>query len=341
MQPERKDDPTGTPPPSASDAPSPAAPRESYTYPRLQVPLFGSEYLEYARRQLFARHPDYLPTLVKLIDAHPGMTIVDVCCGTGFYTRLIASRLRGEGHVVGIDTDAALLTAARQATIIEGWDEIVTYYQGASTQLPAPNSAADLVFANGALWVLPEASRAPAVREMLRVTRVGGRALVAEPDGGLVTLYDPQRPRLAELETRTQAAFIAGERAESGHDYTIGRKLAELFRAGGFERIRMYPRLFVAAGCDLGPDPKEGLSDRVKEYQQALAALTSDEPAARARRERHAATLRAGGLDDATIAEHQRLTIERLSDLASHPEKILTDTSVYLYGGVFCEGYHV
>lgn len=319
----------------------PAPQRESYTYPRLQVPLFGSDYLDYARRQLFTRHPDYLPTLVRLLDVHPGMTIVDINCGSGFYTRLIASRLQGEGHVVGIDSDPALLTTAQQMTIIEGWNEIVVYYAGASTALPAPDGATDLTFANGVLWTLPEEQRLQAVREMLRVTRKGGRALVAEPDGGLVQVYDAQRPRLQELEERVQAAFIRGTATMDGHDYLLGRKLPTLFRAAGFERLRVYPRLFVVAGCDLGPEPKQGLLDRIKEYQGALAALVSGTPESIARREHHAARLRAGGLSDTDYAEHQDLTIVRLRDLTEHPDQILHDTSTYMYGGLFCEGYHV
>ena len=330
--------PPASPTPNAPPS-SPA--RESYTYPRLQVPLFGSDYLEYARRQLFARHPDYLPMLVKLLDVHPGMTIVDVGCGSGFYTRIIASRLQGEGHVVGIDTDASLLTTAQQQTIIEGWNEIVVYYQGAPTALPAPDGATDLVFANSVLWSLPENQRVAAVREMHRVTHEGGRAIVAEPDGGFVHVYDPQRPRLQALEDSVHAAFVRGTAQMDGYDYDLARKLPTIFQAAGFERVRLYPRLFVVAGCDLGPDPKQGLLDRIKEYQQALAGLVSDAPEARSRREHHAARLRAGGLSDADYAEHQQLTTERLRELTEHPERIIHDTSIYTYGGLFCEGYHV
>ncbi len=315
--------------------------RESYTYPRLQVPLFGSDYLEYARRQLFTRHPDYLPTLVRLLDMHPGMTTIDVGCGSGVYTRLMASRLQGEGHVVGIDSDANLLATARQLTQAEGWSDLVVYYSGLPTALPAPPQAADLVFANGLLWVLPEPYRLQAAREMWRVTRQGGRALVAEPDGGLVHVYDPARPRLQELEEKQQAAFIRGAAAMDGHDYLLGRKLPQLFQMAGFERVRVYPRLFTVAGCDLGSDPKQGLVDRITEYQQALATQTSDDPQLRARRDQRAMRLRAGGMTDAEISEHEELTAERLRALVEHPEQIVRDTSVYLYGGLFCEGYHV
>ena len=331
-----KDDGAAQPPPVAANPT-----RETHTYPRLQVPLFGTEYLDYARRQLFTRHPDYLPTLVRLLDVHPGMTAVDAQCGSGFYTRLIASRMQGEGHVVGIDPDPALLTHAQQATIIEGWDEILALRLGHMTALPLPDGIADLVFANSALWILPEAQRVPAVHEMWRVVRQGGRALVAEPDGGLVHVYDPQRPELQDLEDRQQVAFERGILAMDGYDYQMGRKLPTIFQAAGFERVRVYPRLFVVAGCDVGPDPKQGLLDRITEYQQALSALTSDAPEARARREHRATRLRAGGMTEEEITRHATLTIARLRELTEQPQRILGDTSVYLYGGLFCEGYRV
>jgi ubiquinone/menaquinone biosynthesis C-methylase UbiE len=330
MQP--KDD---VPPPS----PAPQPMRETHTYPRLPVPLSGTEYLDYARRQLFTRHPDYLPTLVRLMDLHPGMTAVDVQCGAGFYTRLMASRLQGEGHVVGIDPDPALLTHAQQQTIIEGWEGMLALRQGQPTALPVPDGVADLVFANSALWVLPAEQRVSAVREMWRVARVGGRALVAEPDGGLVHIYDANRPELQELEDRVHEAFVRGTLALDGHDYLLGRKLPAIFQEAGFERVRLYPRLFVVAGCDLGPDPKQGLLDRITEYQGALQALVSDTPDARARREHRAERLRAGGLSEADRTRHQELTIARLRELTEQPQTILHDTSVYMYGGLFCEGY--
>lgn len=326
------------------DGPTPAGQpnvRESYTYPRLQVALFGHEYIEYARRQLFTRHPDYLPTLVRLMDLHPGMTAIDVGCGSGVYTRLMASQLRGEGRAVGIDPDQGMLAAAQERTIVEGWEEIITFYMGTIAALPAPDGAADLVFANGQLWILPEDQRIAAIREMRRVTRPGGRVLVAEPDGGLVHTYDPLHPRLQELEEITQAAFMRGTEQIDGYDYRIGRRLPSLFLAAGFERIRVYPRLFTVAGNDLGPDPKPGLRDRVNEYRQALLSLTSDAPELRARREHRARRLRAGGATKEQIAEHADLTIARLRELLDQPDRIIHDTSVYLYGGLFCEGYNV
>jgi SAM-dependent methyltransferase len=302
----------------------------------MRVPHTGVRYLEQARRQLFARHPDYLPFLVRHLGVHPGMTVVDVGCGTGVYTRILASRLHGEGQVIGVDLHPAVVAHAHAVTQAEGWGETVEYRVGDAAALPLPDASADTIFCNSLLWLLP--NPLAALREMRRVLRSGGRALAAEPDGGLTHSYDPKRLRLSELEQRFQACFARGAHVLDGFDYDIGRKLPSLFISAGFVAIRAYPRLFVAAGCDLGEEPQGGLRARVEEYQQALEAMLADTPEARVQREHRAQRARAGGMSDEDLAEHERETIEYLRERVTNPVRILTDGSVYMYGGVLCEG---
>jgi SAM-dependent methyltransferase len=330
--------------PAAADT-SPAAPAAddtemagvaASTAAQMRVPTFGVRYLEQARRQLFARHPEYLPFLVRHLGVHPGMTVVDVGCGTGIYTRVLASRLHGEGKAIGIDLQPALIAHAHQVTQAEGWGELVEYIPGDATALPLPDACADVVFCNSLLWLLPDAGSA--LREMRRVLRPGGRALAAEPDSGLVHSYDPTRPRLSELEQRFQECFVRGSRQLDQHDYDVGRKLPSLFLAADFVAVRAYPRLFVAAGCDLGDDPQAGLAERVLEYRGALAALESTAPELRAQREHRIARARAGGMSDSELAEHERETLAYLRERVEQPARILTDGAVYLYGGILCEG---
>src|SRR5258705_176459 len=102
--------------------------------------------------------------------------------------------------------------------------------------------------------------------------------------------------------------------------------------------VRAYPRLFVAAGCDLGDDPQAGLAERVLEYRGALAALESTAPELRAQREHRTARARAGGMSDSELAEHERETLAYLRERVEQPTRILTDGAVYLYGGILCEG---
>ncbi|HEX9056821.1 MAG TPA: methyltransferase domain-containing protein [Ktedonobacterales bacterium] len=318
----------------ASDATNEAA--QAVTMAQLRVPRFGAQYLEQARQQLFSRHAEYLPYLMHHLDIHPGMTVVDVGCGTGVYTRLMASRLQGEGFALGIDLHPDLVERARQHAAQEGWGSLTEFRVGDALKLPLPDQFADMIFCNSVLWLLPEPT--VALKEMRRVLKPGGRVLTAEPDGGLVHSYDPERPRLSELELRFQETFVRGSRELDGHDYDIGRRLPALFIDAGFVRVRAFPRLFVAAGCDLGDNPQRALADRIQEYRQALAAFTSRDPEMLAAREKRASRARAGGMSDEELAEHEHETIAWLTERINDPRRILYDGATYIYGGILCQG---
>ena len=330
------EEPVGAAASGAVPAPAADEALEAVTVGQMRVPRFGGQYLEQARRQLFARHPEYLPFLMRRLDIHPGMTVVDIGCGTGVYTRLMASQLRGEGRALGIDIHPDAVGQAARNAAQEGWGDLIEFRTGDALELPVPDGCADVVFCNSLLWLLPAPVRA--LQEMRRILRAGGRGLAAEPDGGMVHSYDPARPRLSELELRFQECFVKGARALDGHEYEIGRRLPAVFLQAGFVRVRAFPRLFVAAGCDLGEDPQRALAERIQEYQLALASLLSQAPEMRAAREKRASRASAGGMTDDELAEHERETIAWLTERVEHPASILYDGATYLYGGVLCEG---
>jgi SAM-dependent methyltransferase len=213
---------------------------------------------------------------------------------------------------------------------------LIDFHVGDALTLPFPDASFDLAFCNSLLWLLPDPVLA--LSEMRRVLRPGGRALAAEPDGGMVHSYDPDRPRLSELELKFQECFVRGALALDSHDYEIGRKLPALFLAATFVRVRAFPRLFVAAGCDLGDQPQRAAAERLLEYRQGLASLTSQDDAVRGARERRAERARVGGMTDEDLAEHERLTVEWLSERVNNPQRIFYDGTVYTYGGILCEG---
>lgn len=312
------------------------APVDSPTSAFLRVPTVGARYLDLARRQLFARHPDYLPYLVARLGIGHGMTVVEVGCGAGVYTRLMASQLGGRGVAIGIDASPAALARAQAQSAQEGLGELVRFGVGEPSKLPLPDACADRVFCNSLLW--RQADPVVALREMRRVLASGGRALAAEPDGGLVHAYLPDQPRLTELEARFQQCYARGVRTMDGHDYDIGRQLPALFLAAGFVAVRAYPRLFVAAGCDLGDNPKVGLTQRLAEYQRALELALADTPEARTGREFRAIRAKSGGMSDAELREYESETLAYLRERVETPQRILEDGSVYMYGGIFCEG---
>lgn len=99
--------------------------------------------------------------LYRLLAPSPGETLIDVGCGSGYFTR----RFTQDGHAVtGIDFDRHMLRFARDHAA--GGE---TYLQSNALHLPFQDRAFDLCVSVTALCFIREESRALA--EMLRVTR--------------------------------------------------------------------------------------------------------------------------------------------------------------------------
>ncbi|MDG6901063.1 MAG: methyltransferase domain-containing protein [Nitrososphaerota archaeon] len=90
---------------------------------------FRAKDLERGRRHMW--RPEYVSLLMKCLEIAPGQEILDVGCGTGYFTRLLAYGLRGKGHVTGLDRNRRLLQAARGITADAGLAGVVSFKQPA------------------------------------------------------------------------------------------------------------------------------------------------------------------------------------------------------------------
>lgn len=118
---------------------------------------------------------EYGSDLLDLLAPQPGERILDLGCGTGHLTRAIADR---GAHVVGIDSDPAMVAQAR-ANFPD-----LTFAVGDATRL-ATDRPFDAVFSNAVLhWVSDADGAAASIRSALRpggrlVAELGGRGNVA------------------------------------------------------------------------------------------------------------------------------------------------------------------
>ena len=114
----------------------------------------------------------------------PGEAVLDLGSGAGL-DALIAARLVGNaGRVVGVDLSEAMVAkASANAAAVAAVN--VEFRHGYAEALPAEAATFDAIIVNGLLNLAPE--KPSVVREILRVLRPGGRALVAEivTDGSL------------------------------------------------------------------------------------------------------------------------------------------------------------
>ncbi|WP_157244900.1 class I SAM-dependent methyltransferase [Nonomuraea typhae] len=136
-------------------------------HPRAYEFLAGLGYLG-RRREAFTR-------LAALAGIRPGHAVLDVGCGTGYLTRIMAPVIGPAGHVTGVDPSPPMIDHARRHA-----PGNCAYIVGEGQDLDLPDGTFDVVTSSLAVHHMPVAARGRAVQEMYRVLRPGGRLLIAE-----------------------------------------------------------------------------------------------------------------------------------------------------------------
>jgi SAM-dependent methyltransferase len=110
--------------------------------------------------------------LVAATHARSGMRLLELGCGTGEYT----ARLAASGaHIAAIDISADLLHLAER----RGLPSRIVFFRGDAERLPFPDASFDAVAGNA---VLHHLRLGPALAEVRRVLRPGGRCAFTEPN---------------------------------------------------------------------------------------------------------------------------------------------------------------
>ncbi len=177
------------------------------------------------------------------------MRALDVGCGTGAVTRIMAKITAPAGRVVGVDISASRLKQAREFAAAGGLD--VEFIEGDACCLPLPSSSFDYAWSRFLFEYLPEPERALA--ELARVTCPGGTVVVADLDGQLDHFYPLDASVRSDL--REALRLLGGE---ANFDPWVGRKLYHWFYRAKLRDIsvRVLPYQVYAGGL-----PERDLTD--------------------------------------------------------------------------------
>jgi len=152
--------------------------------------------------------------LVAAAGVGPGQHVLDVGCGTGYLSRLVARSVGPNGMVIGIDPSESMVRYGSQKTASIANCE---FQVGATEALPFPGDHFDVVVSSLVLHHLPEDLRLRALEEMRRVLRPSGTLLVAEarnPGHGVFGLlaralgYDCIAQQVERLDSLAAAAGL-------------------------------------------------------------------------------------------------------------------------------------
>lgn len=157
-----------------------------------------------------------------------GMRVVDLGCGTGMVTRLLAELVGPTGEVIGIDYSEAQVEEAREL-LPEDFTN-VRFVEASATETGLPRETFDLVYSRFLLIHLtqPEA----ALREMRELLKPGG-IFVCE-DGDLTSAGSEPPSKLQEFSN-----LFGALGPKWGVDYTLGRRLFHLVLRANFSQVKI------------------------------------------------------------------------------------------------------
>lgn len=184
-------------------------------------------------------------TLANLL--RPGMTVLDIGCGTGAITVGIAKTVGPNGNVLGIDRDSEQIDAARQAHAgipnlrFEEADALSMSYEA---RFDVVNAARTLQ------WL---SRPAEAIARMKRAAKPGG-CVVALDYNHDANAWEPEPPP----EFRRFYQALLDWREANGWDNSMADHLPDLFGAAGIAEVQVHiedeiaqrgdPDFFDAAG---------------------------------------------------------------------------------------------
>ena len=167
-----------------------------------------------------------------------GMRCLDVGCASGSTTRAMAGMTQ-PNLVCGLDSSLDRIQESRQRALAGGYGQPannenprgfgVQYVYSDAAKMPFEDDEFDFAWSRFLFEYLAEPM--VVLREMLRVTRPGGRVVVADLDGNCI-FHHPLPPPLK----KGMDAVIQGAQTV-GFDPWVGRKLHGYFCEAGLENV--------------------------------------------------------------------------------------------------------
>lgn len=123
------------------------------------------------------RERTFKTALVRQARIGPGMSALDLACGTGTLALMLAAAAEGV-QVAGVDGDPDVLSIARRKALAAS--VAIDYQQGMSDQLTFVNAQFDRVLSSLFFHHLDDAAKCSTLAEIHRVLKPGGELHIAD-----------------------------------------------------------------------------------------------------------------------------------------------------------------
>ena len=186
---------------------------------------------------------DFLQLIAQRWKLDAVREVLDVGCGVGHWSMVLASVLHGDVRVTGIDREPSWVDEAGARARARGLEGRFIYLPGEAQRLPFPDDSFDLTTCQTVLIHVPDP--AAAIAEMVRVTRPGGLVMVAEPNNLTESLLLDSISNQASIDeivelVRFQLTCERGKIALGEGDNSLGNRVPGLFAAQALEDVDVY-----------------------------------------------------------------------------------------------------
>jgi demethylmenaquinone methyltransferase/2-methoxy-6-polyprenyl-1,4-benzoquinol methylase len=209
----------------------------------------------------FRRHKAWRRFALKKMNIQPGMSALDVCCGTCDWTISMAQLSQG-GKIVGLDFSQNMLDYGKNKIQNLEVDKFIELVNGNAMNLPYEDNTFDAATIGFALRNVPDVGQV--LKEMTRVVKPGGQVVSLE-------LSKPTWPLFRQLyylyfnQILPWVGRLAADRyeqyrwlPESLIHFPDYKQLAVIFEQTGLEKVQAYPLTGGIAALHIGykPEPK-------------------------------------------------------------------------------------
>jgi len=189
-------------------------------------------------RQLEARgcsraHRRVLERFVTEIEIKPGDRILEIGCGSGVLTRLMAAATGGANPISAVDINRYFLHEAAALAKKAGCENVIAFREGSAEALPFEDNAFEICLS---ATVMEEVDAERMLAEMIRVTQPGGRI------GVIVRAEDMNSWTNVALEAtlKAKAELPRGNVAEKG---CADNSLYRRFREAGLLSLKLFHQM--------------------------------------------------------------------------------------------------
>jgi ubiquinone/menaquinone biosynthesis C-methylase UbiE len=274
----------------------------------------------------------FFKSLYRWLGLESARRVVDVGCGGGYFTRILARGLKSEGRIVGVDPDRSLILDAEKISREQGFSN-ASFKVGNIWRIPFGVDYADVTVCHIVLRNIPR--QFEAILEMKRVTRTGGKVVVIDPAfGGAQYFPDEDLDRLFQKFGKAFGVAIDKEWRQklnmSDYIETVYLRLPQLFLKAGLADITLNGYLSTFLLCDARRTVKE-MQGHVKTRLELWQRLK--------RRNKECALT--GGMKEEKFDELFQKYSDYLRSLTRNPEEIRQTAEVEIRSRVVVCGVKV